>query len=67
MAVLEKFIPLLHLHNQSKLKLEQDEHFGDIKNKKIIKILLKLKAFIFLLFWNDLIYFLINFFVMVII
>ncbi|MFW5704735.1 MAG: segregation/condensation protein A [Nanoarchaeota archaeon] len=30
MGVLEKFIPLLHLHNQSKLKVSQDEHFGDI-------------------------------------
>lgn len=33
LGVLEKFIPLLHLHNNSRIKLEQDEHFGDIKIK----------------------------------
>lgn len=31
MEVLEKFIPLLHLHNDSKVTLEQEEHFSDIK------------------------------------
>lgn len=30
MDVLDKFIPLLHLHNNSKLKLTQENHFGDI-------------------------------------
>lgn len=30
MDVLEKFIPLLHLHNQNKIKMHQKEHFGEI-------------------------------------
>lgn len=30
MTVLEKFIPLLHLHNNNRVKLMQNEHFGDI-------------------------------------
>lgn len=30
MDVLEKFIPLLHLHNQNKINVKQDEHFGEI-------------------------------------
>jgi segregation and condensation protein A len=30
MDVLKKFIPLLHLHNQNKLDVNQREHFGDI-------------------------------------
>ncbi|MDA3855411.1 MAG: segregation/condensation protein A [Candidatus Woesearchaeota archaeon] len=30
MEILDRFIPLLHLHNNSKLKLKQEEHFGDI-------------------------------------
>lgn len=30
MHVLDKFIPLLHLHNQSRVELKQKEHFGDI-------------------------------------
>jgi len=34
LGVLEKFIPLLHLHNHEKIKLSQDEHFGDIKINK---------------------------------
>lgn len=34
MGILEKFIPLLHLRNQNKVNLEQDEHFGDIKIHK---------------------------------
>ncbi len=41
MAVLEKFIPLLHLHNQDKVYVEQEEHFGEIriheKRKEIIE------------------------------
>ena len=35
MGILEKFIPLLHLHNQSKIKLEQDNHFDEIRIHKI--------------------------------
>jgi len=31
MEVLEKFIPLLHLHNQSKVQLKQETHFEDIE------------------------------------
>jgi chromatin segregation and condensation protein Rec8/ScpA/Scc1 (kleisin family) len=31
MGILEKFIPLLHLHNHDRLELVQDEHFGEIK------------------------------------
>ncbi len=31
MEVIEKFIPLLHLHNQSKIELRQRCHFGDIQ------------------------------------
>jgi chromatin segregation and condensation protein Rec8/ScpA/Scc1 (kleisin family) len=34
MGVLEKFIPLLHLHNQSKVHIDQENHFGDIKIHK---------------------------------
>ena len=35
MGYLEKFIPLLHLHNQSRLEVFQDEHFGEIKIKQL--------------------------------
>lgn len=34
MGVLEKFIPLLHLHNQDKVTLKQNDHFGDIEIHK---------------------------------
>lgn len=37
MGILEKFIPLLHLHNQEKVRLEQDGHFDEIKIHKIQK------------------------------
>ncbi len=37
MGVLEKFIPLLHLHNSSKIKLEQENHFGEIKINKWVE------------------------------
>ncbi len=30
MEVLERFIPLLHLHNQNKVKVIQEKHFGEI-------------------------------------
>lgn len=30
MDILEKFIPLLHLHNQTKVEVKQDKHFGKI-------------------------------------
>lgn len=30
MSILEKFIPLLHLHNQDRVTLKQDNHFGEI-------------------------------------
>ncbi len=30
-GVLDKFVPLLHLHNQNKVVLTQDEHFGEIR------------------------------------
>lgn len=30
MHILEKFIPVLHLHNNSKIKLSQEKHFGKI-------------------------------------
>ena len=30
MDVLQKFIPLLHLHNQDRVKVKQEEHFGEI-------------------------------------
>lgn len=33
-GVLEKFIPLLHLHNQDKVKLSQEKHFGEIRIEK---------------------------------
>ena len=29
--VLERFLPLLHLHNQSKVHIEQEKHFGEIR------------------------------------
>lgn len=35
MGYLEKFIPLLHLHNQSRLEVFQEEHFGEIKIRKV--------------------------------
>ena len=35
MGILEKFIPLLHLHNDDKIKLVQEKHFGEIKLNKI--------------------------------
>lgn len=35
--VLEKFIPLLHLHNQSRVKVKQEGHFGEIHIHKINK------------------------------
>ncbi len=31
MDVLEKFIPLLHLHNQNKIELKQEKHFDEIE------------------------------------
>lgn len=34
MGILEKFIPLLHLHNQSRLHVTQEKHFGDIRITK---------------------------------
>lgn len=34
MDILDRFIPLLHLHNQSKIKLSQENHFGEIKIHK---------------------------------
>jgi chromatin segregation and condensation protein Rec8/ScpA/Scc1 (kleisin family) len=34
MGVLEKFIPLLHLHNHNKVELRQDNHFGEIRIHK---------------------------------
>lgn len=34
MGILEKFIPLLHLRNQNKVNLDQEEHFGEIKIHK---------------------------------
>jgi len=30
-GILDKFVPLLHLHNQAKVVLTQEEHFGEIK------------------------------------
>lgn len=35
--VLEKFLPLLHLHSQSRVEISQQEHFGDIHIHKINK------------------------------
>lgn len=35
MEVLDKFIPLLHLHNQNKVYLKQEKHFGDIEIHKV--------------------------------
>jgi segregation and condensation protein A len=32
--VIEKFVPLIHLHNDSKIQIIQEKHFGDIKIKK---------------------------------
>jgi len=29
--VIEKFLPVLHLHNQSQIKVNQEKHFGDIQ------------------------------------
>ncbi len=34
MEILEKFIPLLHLHNQEKVSLRQKDHFGEIEIHK---------------------------------
>jgi chromatin segregation and condensation protein Rec8/ScpA/Scc1 (kleisin family) len=34
MAILEKFIPLLHLHNQDKVELKQESHFSEIQIHK---------------------------------
>ena len=34
MGILEKFIPLLHLHNQNKVYLKQENHFDDIQIHK---------------------------------
>jgi len=34
-GILEKFIPLLHLHNQGKVEINQDEHLGDIKIHRV--------------------------------
>lgn len=31
MEVLDKFVPLLHLHNQIRVELKQDKHFGEIQ------------------------------------
>lgn len=36
-GILEKFIPLLHLHNQSRVTLKQNTHFGEIEIHKINK------------------------------
>ncbi len=30
MGILDKFIPLLHLHNQSRVEIKQEKHFGSI-------------------------------------
>lgn len=30
-GILDKFIPLLHLHNQAKIVVTQEQHFGEIK------------------------------------
>ena len=35
MDILEKFIPLLHLHNTEKIELSQEKHFGNIKIKEV--------------------------------
>jgi segregation and condensation protein A len=35
MGILDKFIPLLHLHNQTRVEVKQDSHFGDIRIHKI--------------------------------
>ncbi len=35
MDILEKFIPLLHLHNQGKIDLRQEKHFDEIKIHKM--------------------------------
>ena len=32
--MLEKFIPMLHLHNQDKVSVKQETHFGEIKIHK---------------------------------
>ena len=37
MGILEKFLPLLHLHNQNKIYLKQEKHFGDIEIHKAKK------------------------------
>jgi len=37
MGILEKFLPLLYLHNQSRIELKQDKHFSDIEIHKINK------------------------------
>ena len=34
-GILEKFIPLLHLHNQSRVEIKQKEHFGEIQIHKV--------------------------------
>ncbi|MFW6285652.1 MAG: segregation/condensation protein A [Nanoarchaeota archaeon] len=31
MGIIEKFMPLLHLHNQSRVEVKQNYHFGDIE------------------------------------
>lgn len=36
-GILEKFIPLLHLHNQTRVELQQDDHFGEIRIHKVNK------------------------------
>mgnify|MGYP006287172021 FL=1 len=36
-GVLEHFIPLLHLHHQSRIEVKQEEHFGDIFIHKVNK------------------------------
>lgn len=36
-GILEKFIPLLHLHNQEKVTLKQNSHFSDIEIHKVNK------------------------------
>ena len=34
MGILDKFIPLLHLHNQTRVEVKQDSHFGEIRIHK---------------------------------
>lgn len=35
MGILDKFIPLLHLHNQARIEVKQEQHFGTITIHKL--------------------------------